>query len=69
MTIRFARLRDGTLVTPHNLPPLNVRWTRARKAIVVAAVRVGMLSLEDAARRYEMSPDELAEWQALEEFN
>jgi hypothetical protein len=34
-----------------------------RKAAVVAAVRQGMITREEACRRYELSEEELASWQ------
>jgi len=46
---------DGTLLTMTNLPgPETKRWVPSRKAIVVAAVRVGMLSVEEACARYRL---------------
>ena len=47
-----------------DLPPPNTRrWTIARKAAVVLAVRQGALSLEEACRRYMLSPEEFAGWE------
>jgi len=38
------------------LPPPNTRrWVARRKAAVVAAVSSGMIPVEDACRRYQMS--------------
>jgi hypothetical protein len=34
-----------------------------RKAVVVAAVRSGVLSLEEACRRYNLSTEEFIAWQ------
>lgn len=34
-----------------------------RKAAVVAAVRAGVITLEEACRRYELSEEELVAWQ------
>jgi hypothetical protein len=46
------------------LPPANtLRWVARRKAAVVAAVSSGMLTIEEACRRYHMSEDELLAWQ------
>jgi transposase-like protein len=46
------------------LPPTNTRrWVARRKAAVVAAVSSGMLTIEEACRRYHMSQDELFAWQ------
>jgi hypothetical protein len=35
-----------------------------RKAVVVAAVRGGLLSLEEACSRYTLTVDEFLSWQA-----
>jgi hypothetical protein len=43
--------------------PLTKRWVVRRKAIVVAAVRNGTLSLQDACRRYNLSVEEFLAWQ------
>jgi hypothetical protein len=46
------------------LPPPNTRrWVARRKAAVVAAVSSGMITLEEACRRYRMSEEELLAWQ------
>jgi hypothetical protein len=39
------------------------RWTMRRKAEVVAAVRGGLLSLEEACSRYVLSPEEFSSWE------
>lgn len=47
------------------LPPSNtVRWSPQRKALVVAAVRGGVISLDEACRRYQLSAEEFLAWQA-----
>jgi hypothetical protein len=46
------------------LPPADTkRWVVRRKAIVVAAVRNGVISLEEACRRYKLSVEEFLAWQ------
>ena len=46
------------------LPPTNTRrWVARRKAAVVTAVSSGMLTIEEACRRYQMSEEELLAWQ------
>jgi hypothetical protein len=46
------------------LPPPNTkRWVARRKATVVMAVSGGMISLEEACRRYQMSEEEFLTWQ------
>jgi hypothetical protein len=48
------------------LPPANTRrWVIRRKAEVVAAVRSGTISLEDACKRYKLSIEEFLSWQHL----
>ena len=55
----------GETVTLSNLPDSNTtRWVTSRKAQVVAAIRGGLLTLEEASIRYRLTLDELAEWQA-----
>ena len=45
------------------LPPANVkRWTAQRKAAVLAAVRSGAITVEEACRRYEISGEEFLAW-------
>jgi transposase-like protein len=59
---------DDFKLPPLKQPPPNTRrWTPSRKAAVVMAVREGVLSLEEACRRYTLSPEEFAAWeQAME---
>jgi len=46
------------------LPPPNTRrWVARRKAAVVAAVANGMITIEEACRRYRMSEEEFLAWQ------
>jgi len=44
-------------------PPDTKRWVVRRKAIVVAAVRSGALSIQEACRRYKLSVEEFLAWQ------
>jgi hypothetical protein len=54
----------GAALTIEDLPPPNTkRWVIRRKAEVVAAVRGGLLSLEDACNRYKLSVEEFLSWQ------
>ena len=56
----------GQPITIDDLPPPDTkRWVVRRKAEVVAAVRAGLISLEDACRRYTLSVEEFASWQTL----
>ena len=53
---RITRIED--------LPPPGIkRWVIRRKAEVVAAVRAGIISLEEACQRYTLSVEEFLSWQ------
>ena len=55
---------DPAAVSAETLPPPNTkRWVIRRKAEVVAAVRGGLLSLEEACARYTLTVDEFLSWQ------
>jgi hypothetical protein len=52
------------------LPPtVTTRWSPRRKAAVVLAARNGIISREEAYRRYLLSPEELAAWEAALDRN
>lgn len=54
----------GQRMTLDDLPaPDTDRWIARRKAEVVAAVNGGMLSIQDACERYQLSLEEFASWQ------
>lgn len=54
----------GDPLTIHDLPaPETQRWVIRRKAEVVAAVRGGLLTLEEACARYTLSVEEFLSWQ------
>jgi hypothetical protein len=58
----------GPIASLDSLPPPETkRWVIRRKAEVVAAVRAGILSLEEACRRYTLSIEEFLSWQRLVE--
>lgn len=60
-TVRDLR---GDVVTPMDLPsPDTAHWTPNKKAIVVRAVRAGLISLEDALKRYHMEQSEFMLWE------
>ena len=44
-------------------PPSTKRWVIRRKAEVVAAVRGGLISLDEACQRYTLSVEEFLSWQ------
>jgi hypothetical protein len=66
-----AGFGEKSVIGPHglrlrlaDLPPAETqRWVVRRKAEVVAAVRGGLLSLEEACARYSLSLAEFMSWQ------
>ena len=61
--VRF-RLGAGAEYRDFDLPPPDTkRWVTRRKAIIVNAVRSGVISLEEVCRRYELSVEEFLAWQ------
>jgi hypothetical protein len=67
---RSAAGAGADTVTITDLPPPDTeRWVASRKAIVVAAVRSGVITLEEAFRRYGLSVEEFDAWRrAVETF-
>ena len=56
----------GPIVSLDSLPPPDTkRWVIRRKAEVVAAVRAGLITLEEACRRYTLSIEGFLSWQRL----
>ncbi|HIC81011.1 MAG TPA: DUF1153 domain-containing protein [Kiloniellaceae bacterium] len=56
----------GKPLTLDDLPPPSTRrWVIRRKAEVVTAVRAGLLTLEEACERYNLSVEEFLSWQSL----
>jgi len=54
----------GEPITMNDLPPADTkRWVIRRKAVVVAAVRGGLVTLDEVCRRYALSVEEFLSWQ------
>jgi Protein of unknown function (DUF1153) len=54
---------DGSRLTAADLPPPDTRrWVIRRKAEVVAAVQGGLLSLDEACERYNLTVEEFLGW-------
>jgi Protein of unknown function (DUF1153) len=61
-----ARGPEGEPLTLDDLPPPGTkRWVIRRKAEVVAGVRAGLITLEEACQRYTLSVEEFLSWQRL----
>lgn len=67
---RIVTLPDGSTLSRADLPPdTTVRWVASRKAVVVRAVKHGLLSRDEALGRYKLSRDEFESWcMAIERF-
>ena len=62
--VKYVIGPDGSPLTIADLPPRDTRrWVIRRKAEVVAAVRGGLLSLEEACDRYVLTVEEYLSWQ------
>ncbi|MBD9525300.1 DUF1153 domain-containing protein [Paracoccus sp. PAR01] len=59
---RTAVLPDGTILSLADLPEPGMRWVASRKAVVVAAVKHGLLSRSEVIERYDLSEEEFASW-------
>ncbi len=73
VAVRYIRMlanpnieQIGEPLTMDDLPPPNIRrWITRRKAEVVTAVRIGLLSLDEACLRYDITLEEFFSWQRL----
>lgn len=59
---RAVTLPDGSILSVADLPPPHTRWVASRKAIVVNAVRHGLLVRDEAIARYGLSDEEFDHW-------
>jgi len=63
--VKYVIGPDGSPLTIADLPPRTTRrWVIRRKAEVVAAVRGGLLSLDEACGRYTLTVEEFLSWQS-----
>jgi hypothetical protein len=64
------QLRAPHVPQVNDLPPPNTRrWVARRKAAVVAAVRDGKITMEEACARYQLTEEEFHSWQRAFESN
>ncbi|MGQ0741240.1 MAG: CtrA inhibitor SciP [Alphaproteobacteria bacterium] len=62
--IGFVVGPEGERITRMDLPPPGTsRWVPRKKAAVVAAVNGGLITLEEACARYEMTVEEFLSWE------
>ncbi len=63
---RAVTLPDGSIMTRADLPPIETRrWVASRKAAVVKAVSGGLITVDEAKKRYGLSDEEFDSWTAL----
>ncbi len=56
----------GNPMSVNDLPPSDTkRWVIRRKAEVVAGVRAGLITIDEACERYTLSIEEFLSWQRL----
>jgi hypothetical protein len=61
--IRSVTLPDGNILTQADLPPVRTtRWVASRKIAVVRGVLYGLITKEQALRRYGLSQEEFQGW-------
>lgn len=64
-SVRLPLGPNGEVLTPNNLPSTRPkRWVAGRKAEILAAVEVGLLTVEEACARYGLSLDEFLLWKS-----
>lgn len=57
---------SGEILSRNDLPsPRTRRWVSRRKAEVVAGVRAGLITLDEALETYNLSIDEYHSWERL----
>ena len=63
LKVSYVRGADGSALSLSDLPAANSqRWVMRHKANVVAAVRGGLISLEDVCLRYGVTTEEFLVW-------
>jgi hypothetical protein len=63
--VKIVRISDRQKEIDKLPPEGTKRWVMRRKAQVVAAVRSGLLTFEEACGRYRLSEEEFKSWMAL----
>ena len=63
--VKIVRISDRKKDFDRLPPPDTQRWVTRRKAQVVAAVRSGVLTINEACARYRLSEEEFKSWISL----
>lgn len=59
---RIVTLGCGRILSVADLPVADTRWVASRKQTVVLAVTHGLITREEALRRYGLSDEEFEGW-------
>lgn len=59
---RIVTLDGGRILSVADLPMADTRWVASRKQTVVLAVTHGLITREEALRRYGLSEEEFEGW-------
>ena len=60
---RAVTLPDGSIMSWADLPPASTqRWVASRKLAVVQGVFCGLITRDEALRRYALSSEEFDQW-------
>lgn len=59
---RIVTLPNGRILTVADLPPKDTRWVASRKETVVLSVAHGLITRDEALRRYGLSEEEFDAW-------
>lgn len=63
MPHQVVKLENGAILSVADLPRgENIRWVASRKLTVVRAVVYGLIPLNDALEKYNLSEDEFFTW-------
>ena len=55
---------NGAVLSMETLPPPETRrWVARRKAEVVTAVRAGLMTFDEACKRYGLTAEEFSSWE------
>lgn len=62
---RAVTLPDGSIMSRADLPPESTRrWVASRKACVVRGVTYGLMTKDEALKKYGLSDEEFTSWVA-----
>jgi hypothetical protein len=59
---RIVTIDDGRILSAADLPDADTRWVASRKQMVVLAVSHGLISRDEALKRYGLSAGEFDSW-------